>query len=249
MSRQLGDLPIVGKQLRENDVPAKAQRWINELPERLAKDPRGIGDAGRRIAGGMMAVIVTLLLAVTLLLDGERLVRNARRLVPARRRSRVDRAARLAYGVVGRYVAGSLVVAVIAGTAVLIVGLVLGVPLSPLLAVWVALFDLVPQIGGAAGGIPFVFLGFTKSATTGVICAVFFVLYLQFENHILSPLVVGKAVSLSPPATMIAALVGVSTAGVVGGLLAVPTVGAVKAVYMELRPVPTPVSTPASTPD
>ena len=42
--------------------------------------------------------------------------------------------------------------AAIAGMGVLTSGLILGVPLTPLLAVWVALFDLVPQIGGAAGG-------------------------------------------------------------------------------------------------
>jgi predicted PurR-regulated permease PerM len=236
VTRQLGELPLIGPRLRENHVPEKARQWVEELPHRLARDPRGIGKAGKRLAGGAASAIVTVLLAVTLLLDGERLVRNVRRLVPPPRQVRVDRVGRLAYSVVGRYVAGSLVVAVIAGTAVLIVGLILGVPLSPLLGVWVALFDLVPQIGGAVGGIPFVFLGFTQSAQTGVICAVFFVLYLQFENHILSPLVVGKAVSLSPPATMIAALIGVSVAGVVGGLLAVPFVGAAKAVYLELRP-------------
>jgi predicted PurR-regulated permease PerM len=127
-------------------------------------------------------------------------------------------------------------VAAIAGLAVLTVGLVLGVPLTPLLEIWVAVFDLVPQIGGAAGGIPFVLLGFSKSATTGVICAVFFVLYLQFENHILSPLVVGRSVKLSPPATMTAALIGVSAGGVVGALVAVPVVAAAKAAYVELRP-------------
>src|SRR5207247_8722461 len=117
-------------------------------------------------------------------------------------------------------------------------GLVLGLPLAPLLAVWVALFDLVPQIGGAAGGIPFVALGFTKGAATGIICAVIFIVYLNLENHILQPLIIGKAVHLSPPATMIAALVGVSALGVLGGLIAVTVVGAAKAIYIELRPPP-----------
>ena len=79
-------------------------------------------------------------------------------------------------------------------------------------------------------------LGFSRGATTGVICAIFFVLYLQFENHILSPLIVGRSVKLSPPATMTAALVGVSAGGVVGALLAVPVVAAAKAAYLELRP-------------
>jgi predicted PurR-regulated permease PerM len=62
------------------------------------------------------------------------------------------------------------------------------------------------------------------------------VLYLQIENHVIQPLVVGKSVKLSPPATMTAALVGVSAAGVVGALVAVPLVGALKVAYLELRP-------------
>ncbi|HEX4905527.1 MAG TPA: AI-2E family transporter, partial [Acidimicrobiales bacterium] len=140
-----------------------------------------------------------------------------------------------AYRSIGQYFAGSVLVAVIAGVVVTSVGLILRVPLAPLAGAWVAVFDLVPQIGGAVGGIPFVLLGFTHSATTGIICAVFFVLYLQFENNILSPLVVGKSVDLSPPATMTAALVGVSAAGVVGALVAVPLLGAAKAVIVELR--------------
>jgi predicted PurR-regulated permease PerM len=116
------------------------------------------------------------------------------------------------------------------------VGLVLGVPITPLAAVWVAMWDLVQQIGGAMGGIPFVMLAFTQGAGTGVTCAIIFIIYLQIENHILQPLLVGQAVKLSPPATMTAALIGVSAGGVVGALVAVPLVGAAKAVYQEVRP-------------
>jgi predicted PurR-regulated permease PerM len=65
---------------------------------------------------------------------------------------------------------------------------------------------------------------------------VFWVLYLQFENHLLSPLVVGRAVDLSPPTTMIAALVGGAAAGVPGALIATPLIGTVKAVWFEFRP-------------
>jgi predicted PurR-regulated permease PerM len=147
-----------------------------------------------------------------------------------------DRLGALAYRTVGQYFAGSVLVAAIAGVTVTAVGLVLGVPLAPLVGAWVAVFDLVPQIGGAVGGIPFVLLGLTHGAGTGAACAVFFVLYLQFENNLLSPLIVGRTVDLSPPATMTAALVGVSAAGVVGALVAVPLLGTAKAIYLELRP-------------
>src|SRR4051812_27281058 len=238
--RQLNDFPIIGPRLQKAHSDVKVQQWIEELPDRLQRDSSRIASAGGIVLDGFVSVTLTTLVAVALLLDGERLVARINQLIPESRRAQAGRAAHLAYGVVGRYVAGSLFVAAIAGTVILSAGLVLGVPLTPLLAVWVALFDLVPQIGGAAGGIPFVALGFTRSATVGVICLIFFVLYLQFENHLLQPLIVGKAVHLSPPTTMIAALVGASAMGVVGALVAVPLVGAAKAVYFELRPQPTP---------
>jgi predicted PurR-regulated permease PerM len=232
----LGNLPVVGDDLRANDVPEKVQQWINDLPERLQGDLTPIERVGRSFADGMAAAVVTLLLAVTLLLDGQRLISGVRRIIPRARRSQADRVGEVAYRVVGRYVAGSLSVAAVAGLFVLTVGLVLGVPITPLAAVWVAMWDLVPQIGGAMGGIPFVMLAFTKGAGTGVACGIIFIVYLQIENHILQPLLVGNAVKLSPPATMTAALIGVSAGGVVGALVAVPLVGAAKAVYQELRP-------------
>lgn len=241
---QIEELPMVGDDLRQAGTADSVRRWIEELPARLQGDDTPLRDAARALADGLLAAMFTVLVTVSLLLDGERLLRGARRLVPRGRRAQADRMGRLAYSTVGRYAAGSLLVAAVAGLAVLVAGLVLRVPLTPLLALWVAVFDLVPQIGGAAGGIPFVLLGLTRGAGTAVACAVFFVLYLQFENHILSPLIVGRSVKLSPPATMTAALVGVSAGGVVGALLAVPLVAAVKAVYLELRPLPAP-SVPA----
>lgn len=237
---ELGHLPVVGDDLEEAGVPARVERTLRELPERLAGDTTPLERAARSAADGLFAVFVAVLFALTLLVDGERLLHGARRLVPSVHRPRAERTAALAYEVVGRYVAGSLLVAALAGVAVLVAGLVLGVPLTPLAAAWVAIWDLVPQIGGAAGGVPFVLLGFTQGVGTGLACAAFFVVYLQVENNILGPLLVGQAVKLSPPATMTAALVGVSAGGVVGALLAVPLVGAAKAVYLEVRPGPPP---------
>lgn len=234
---ELADLPVVGDDLAEAGVPDRVESAIRDLPERLAGDTSPLEDAARSAADMLLAGLVTALFAVTLLVDGERLLRGARRLLPSDARPRAERAASLAYAVVGKYVAGSLLVAGVAGVSVLVAGLLLGVPLTPLAAAWVTVWDLVPQIGGAAGGIPFVLLGFTQGLGTGLACAAFFVVYLQIENNVLSPLLVGQAVKLSPPATMTAALVGVSAGGVVGALLAVPLVGAAKAVYLELRPV------------
>ena len=232
---QLTDLPVIGDDLERADAPEKVMSFVRTLPQRLRGDLTPVRDFATSLAGGLFSGLVVLLVAVGLLVDGPRLVAAARRLVPPRRRKAADRLAGLAYRAVGRYVAGSLAVACLAGVCTLTAGLLLGVPLTPLLAANVMVFDLVPQIGGAAGGFPFVLLGFTQGAGTGIACAVFFVLYLQIENNVVQPLVVGQAVKLSPPAMMSAALVGVAAGGVVGALLAIPFVGAAKLVYVEIR--------------
>ncbi len=241
--QDLGQLPVVGGRLREANVPAQVEERIRDLPARLSGDTAPLTSAGRSLLEGAVMAFTTLLLATTLLVDGARLLRAARRLVPPGRRSQAERLAMTAYDVVGKYVAGSVTVAVLAGVVNLIAGLVLGVPLAPLAAVNVTLWNLVPQIGGFFGALPFVLLGFTKGPGTGVVCAVVFVLYMNIENHLIQPLLIGNAVKLSPPITMTAALIGVSAGGVVGALLVIPLVGAVKAIYVEMRKPP-PVASP-----
>jgi predicted PurR-regulated permease PerM len=234
----IGDVPVIGDDLVDANVPEKVDRFLDDLPERLGGDDAPLADVAQGFADGLVAAFITLLLALTLLLDGDRLVRFARRLVPLPRRAQADRLASIGYQVVGRYVAGSVLVAVMAGTVILVLGLVLGVPLAPLAAAWITMTNLIPQIGGALGGIPFVLLGLTQGVGTGLACAGGFLAYQQIENNLISPVVIGQVVRLSPPITMVAALVGVSAGGVVGALIAVPIVGAVKSVYLELRPPP-----------
>ena len=230
----LQDLPIIGDQFQD-DVAKDVEKWLDELPERLSVNSKPIERTAGSIADGIAAAFLTLLLATTLLLDGDHLVRLGRALVPLRRRPDADRVGRLVYDVIGKYIAGSLLVASLAGTVMLIASLLLGIPLAPLIGVWVAMTNMIPQVGGLLGAVPFVVLGATQSAGTGVACVAIFLIYQNIENHVIQPLIVGRAVKLSPPATMVAALIGVSAGGVVGALFAVPLLGASKAVYLAIR--------------
>lgn len=231
----LGRLPIVGPRLREANASQKVQQWLNDVPNRLNTNSKPLETAAGAVADGVAAVLLTTILAITLLLDGEFIVNGMRRLVPARRRPDADRLGRLVYQILGRYIAGSLLVAALAATMVLTSSLALGVPLAPLIAVWVAITNPIPQVGGFLGGFVFVALALTQGAIIGVIAAVIFLTYQQFENHVIQPVIIGRAVHLSPPATMVAALIGVSAGGLIGGLFAIPLLGASKAIYLSTR--------------
>jgi putative heme transporter len=64
---------------------------------------------------------------------------------------------------------------------------------------------------------------------------VIWLVYMQLENRVVQPVVVGRAVQLSPLTTMVVALLGVAVAGLAGAVLAIPLVAAVNAARLELR--------------
>jgi predicted PurR-regulated permease PerM len=232
---RMGELPIVGGRLRESDAPARVQQFLEDLPGRFSNDDEPLVRIVDSIVGGALAALATVLVTFVLLLDGHRIIFGIRRGVPHAHRDRFDRVLDILSRTIGRYFAGSLFVAGLAGLMMLLVGLLLGVPLAPLAAIWTTLTNLIPQIGGFLGGSFFVLLAFSDSPTTGVLALIYFLAYQNLENHVIQPTIVGQAVNLSPPTTMLAALVGGAAAGVPGALVAVPLLGASKAIWLELR--------------
>ena len=230
--------PIIGPRLERADAAGKVSDWLEELPNRF--DEETVAGLAQSIVGGVETLFIVMVSAIAVMLDGEALVARARRLVPPRRRPRAVRAGRIAYDSIGRYFAGSLFVAVLNGTFILTVGLILGVPLAPLAAVWAMVTNLIPQIGGFLGGSFFVMLALSESPLTGAIALALFMVYQQLENNVIQPAIVGKAVNLTPPTTMLAALIGGAAAGVPGALAATPLIGAVKALWFAFHDSPEP---------
>ena len=225
--------PVVGERLREADAVGEVQAWIDDLPSRF--DDNALADLGERLLGGAFSTVVALVAALGVLVDGPALVRRLRAVVPPGRRDRADEVGRIVYQSFGSYFAGSLFVAVLNGLVILSIGLLLGIPLAPLAGLWSMLTNFIPQIGGFLGGSFLVLLALTESPVTALIAGVVFLGYQQFENNIVQPAIVGSAVNLTPPATMLAALVGGAAAGVPGALVATPLLGAGKALYLVRR--------------
>ena len=95
----------------------------------------------------------------------------------------------------------------------------LGFSFPQLWAIWVALVDFLPMIGGALAGIPTVLFAAAHSLTACIATLVVFLIYTQFENHVLNPVIMSKTVRISPLLVLISVLVGASIGSWVGGLL------------------------------
>jgi predicted PurR-regulated permease PerM len=135
---------------------------------------------------------------------------------------------------IGSYIAGNVIISVIAGITSFIFLIAAGMPFPVALALWVAIADLIPMVGATLGAIPAVIVSFFVSLPVGIATLIFFVVYQQVENYVIAPRVMKKAVDLSPAAVLLSALIGASLLGVVGVLMAVPAAAAVKLLVQEL---------------
>lgn len=225
--------PVIGAQLAEADAAVRVEDGIQDLPSTL--DDRAITRFAEDLLGGLLTTVIVLVTAVSVMLDGERIVQRFRGIVRPERIEQVDAIGRVVYGTFGNYFAGSLFVAVLNGLVVLALALALGIPLAPLAALWSTLTNLIPQVGGFLGGSFLVMLAFTQGPIVALIAAAVFLVYQNIENNVIQPAVIGKAVDLTPPTTMLAALIGGAVAGVPGALVATPIVGAAKVLYLRDR--------------
>ena len=125
--------------------------------------------------------------------------------------------------------AGNLLISLIAGVASAAVLLIVGIPYAVALGLLVALLDLVPLAGATIAAVIVSTVAFlSENWVHGLIVVAFFLLYQQFENHVLQPMVYGRTVQLSPLAVLIAVLVGAELAGVIGALGAIPIAGTIR---------------------
>jgi predicted PurR-regulated permease PerM len=102
---------------------------------------------------------------------------------------------------------------------------VMDVPYAGLIALFVGLADLIPLVGATLGAVIATAAAFVGSTTAGIVVLVFFVLYQQLENHLLQPLIFARTVKLNPLTVLVAILIAVELAGILGALLAIPVAG------------------------
>ena len=229
------DVPLLGPRLVEWKVPDRVTEFLSSLPEKVGSENANLGGVVQGVSFGVGAALLGFLLMVGVLFEGPRLVSSVDLAIPAARRAGIRDVGRIVYSVIARYFAGSLLIALLNGVWVSMFALLAGVPLSPVLGVWAALTSLIPQIGGLLGFAVVLLVSLTAGLGAAAVMTVSFLFFMLLTNHVLQPTIVGRAVQLSAPVTMLAAIGGFSVAGIVGALFAVPTIGAIKAVVMHVR--------------
>ncbi|HTQ92942.1 MAG TPA: AI-2E family transporter [Streptosporangiaceae bacterium] len=222
------------------------QAWVARNAPRLQSLGGSLARPALTVGKGAVSLLAELgtivALVVLFLLEGPKMRMAVLGSLPPERSERYARVASEVNRSVAGYALGNLLTSLIAGLVVFVTLAALGVPFPALWALWVALVDFLPMIGGALAGIPTVLFALGHSFTAGLVTLVVFLAYTQVENHILNPLVMSRTTRVNPLLVLVSILVGTSIGAWIGGtfgafvaaLVSIPLAGALQITVKEL---------------
>lgn len=219
--------------------------WLIEGPAHLSRDQ--INNAGNsaieairnnqeKLTSGALSTaatvteivtgaLLTLFTLIFFLHGGRNIWQFVTQIFPGSVQQRVRDAGRAGFQSLIGYVRATFLVALVDAVGIGTGLAIMGVPLALPLASVVFLGAFIPLVGAViAGFLAVVVALLAKGFVYALIALALIIAVQQLEGHVLQPLVMGRAVSIHPLAIVLAIAAGSVLAGIIGALLAVPTV-------------------------
>ena len=194
----------------------------------------GVIGVGRAVVSGLVSAVTILVLTLYFLASLPQVINIGLRFVPTSRRDRVSKLTNAVVSRIGSFVGGQAIIASLAAIFILIMGLLIGMPYPGPLAMVVLLCGFIPLVGHFIGMAIVTVVSLTDSLTTALIALGAYIVYVQIENYVITPKIMRKSLAIPGLVTIIAALLGASLLGLIGGLLAVPIAAAVLLILDEV---------------
>lgn len=183
-------------------------------------------NVGTTIINGAIDVIFSVIIAVYVLAQKERIGRFIRRcmsaFLPRRIALGIERICTMAAETFSNFISGQLTDSFILGLLCCIGMNIFRFPYANIIGVVVGVTSLVPLVGSFVGIVIGAMLTLTVDPLKALLFIVFVLCLQQVEGNLIYPKVVGKAVGLPGVIVLSAVLVGTNIAGIIGGLCAVP---------------------------
>lgn len=168
------------------------------------------------------------------LLEGSKIADFLKAILYPRTRNYYAKIADHTTSVVARYIGGNFLISAIAGAATLLFLLLVKAPFAFVLAIIVAVCDLIPLVGAGIGAAIVSLILAILAPQLVLPTLLYIIVYQQIENNVLAPVIYKKMVYISPLLSFIAVIIGSALAGILGALIAVPLVGVAQIVVEEL---------------
>lgn len=194
----------------------------------------GVLGVGRTVLSGAFSALTIMVLTLYFLASLPSVTKMFYRLAPASRRERVSRIGDAIVSRVGAFVGSQVLIAALAAIFVFFLALGLELPYAAALGMVILFVALIPLVGHFIGASIVTLVALTESPTKALLSIVIYTLYVQVENYLITPRIMKRSLSIPGIVTIVAALLGTSLLGLVGGLLAVPIAAAVLLIMDEV---------------
>lgn len=200
--------------------------FAGELQQQLVSQATILSANILTIAGAIVTnalfLIMVLFLTFYFLLDLENLKARFTAALNPRAQARVRMIIGSMEKHLGGWLRGQLFLMIVVGVLVYLGLFALGVEYAVPLAVIAGLLEVVPTIGPILSAIPALLVGFGSSVSLGFWILGLYVVVQQLENTLIVPNVMGRAVGLSPLATLLIIFAGAQLFGIGGAVLSIP---------------------------
>jgi predicted PurR-regulated permease PerM len=194
----------------------------------------GVIGVGKAVVSGLVSAITILILTLYFLASLPQVIEIGLKFVPLSRRNRVSKLVNAIISRIGSFVGGQSIIAALAAIFILIMGLIIGMPYAGSLAVIVLVCGFIPLVGHFIGMTIVTLVSLTASLSIAAIALASYIIYVQIENYVITPRIMKRSLSIPGLVTIIAALLGTSLLGLIGGLLAVPIAAAILLILDEV---------------
>lgn len=123
----------------------------------------------------------------------------------------------------GNYIRGQLLVSLFVSLTTLIIFELLNIKYALLLALIMGVTNIIPYFGPIIGAIPAVAITATVSTKLALLTIGATIIIQIIESNLISPYIVGKSIRIHPIAIIFVLLLGGKISGVIGMILAVPS--------------------------
>jgi predicted PurR-regulated permease PerM len=194
----------------------------------------GVVGVGRTVLSGAFSALTVMVLTLYFLSSLPSVTKIFYRLAPASRRERVSKIGDAIISRVGAFVGSQVLIAALAAIFVFFLALGLNLPYAAALGMVILFVALIPLVGHFIGASIVILVALTESPTKALLALILYTLYVQIENYVITPRIMKRSLSIPGLVTIVAALLGTSLLGLVGGLLAVPIAAAVLLIMDEV---------------
>nr|WP_223204840.1 AI-2E family transporter [Gordonia jinghuaiqii] len=207
--------------------------FLQRNQERVTSGALATATTASEIVTGALLMIFLL---IFFLYGGGQIWRFSVNVVPESSREKVWRAGIAGFGTLVGYVRATVVVAFVDACGIGIGLAILQVPLALPLASLVFLGAFIPIVGALLTGSLAVLVALvTQGWIAAVVALAIVVGVMQLESHVLQPFLLGRSVRLHPVAVVLGIAAGLVSAGIIGGLLAVPLIAFLNTAIRQLN--------------